>query len=169
MYGFPVDCSPPGLSVWGILQARILEWVAISSFRESSWPRDWTLVSCIGWEILYCLSYPFSKFTRAVFFKATALFWKSDGKTVVVSKLEVVGRCWCPRRDPGSERGALVWVTNSCPSLCRPVDCSTLTVSQDLLKLLSIDPWHHPTISSSVVPFSSCPQSCPASVSFPMS
>ena len=83
--------------------------------------------------------------------------------------LEVVGGWWCPCRDPGSERGAFVWVTDSCPSLCHPVDCSTLTVSQDLLRLLSIDPWRHPTISSSVVPFSSCPQSCPASVSFPMS
>ena len=31
----PVDCSPPGSSVRGILQARILEWIAISSFKES--------------------------------------------------------------------------------------------------------------------------------------
>ena len=38
----PRDCSPPGSSVHGILQARILEWVAISSFRGSSWPRDQT-------------------------------------------------------------------------------------------------------------------------------
>ena len=34
----PVDCSPPGSSVHGILQARILEWVAISFSRESSQP-----------------------------------------------------------------------------------------------------------------------------------
>ena len=34
----PMDCSPPGFSVYGILQARILEWVAISSFRGSSNP-----------------------------------------------------------------------------------------------------------------------------------
>ena len=33
--GNPMDCSPPGSSVHGILQARILEWVAISFFRES--------------------------------------------------------------------------------------------------------------------------------------
>ena len=33
-------------SVHGILQARILEWVAIPSFRISSWPRDWTHISC---------------------------------------------------------------------------------------------------------------------------
>ena len=44
----PVDCSPPGSSVHGILQARILEWVAMPSFRGSSWPRDWTQVSCIA-------------------------------------------------------------------------------------------------------------------------
>ena len=36
----PVDCSPPGCSVHGILQARILEWVAISFCRGSSQPRD---------------------------------------------------------------------------------------------------------------------------------
>ena len=40
----PMDCSPPGCSVHGILQARILEWVAISFSRGSSWPRDWTQV-----------------------------------------------------------------------------------------------------------------------------
>ena len=38
----PVDCSLPGFSVHGILQARILEWVAISFSRRSSWSRDWT-------------------------------------------------------------------------------------------------------------------------------
>ena len=42
-----MDCSPPGSSVHGILQARILEWVANSSSRGSSWPRDWTHISCI--------------------------------------------------------------------------------------------------------------------------
>ena len=41
----PMDCSLPGSSVHGIFQARILEWVAISSSRGSSWPRDRTQVS----------------------------------------------------------------------------------------------------------------------------
>ena len=41
----PMDCSPPGSSVPGILQARILEWVAIPSSRGSSQHRDRTLVS----------------------------------------------------------------------------------------------------------------------------
>ena len=43
----PIDCSPPGSSVHGILQPRILEWVTISFSWGSSWPRDWTQVSCI--------------------------------------------------------------------------------------------------------------------------
>ena len=42
-----MDCSLPGSSVHGILQARILEWVAISFSRRSSWLRDWTPVSRI--------------------------------------------------------------------------------------------------------------------------
>ena len=47
------DCSLPGSSVHGILQARILEWVSISSFRETSWPRNWIHVFCLGRRILY--------------------------------------------------------------------------------------------------------------------
>ena len=42
------DCSPPGSSVHGILQARILEWVDIPFSRGSSQPRDQTWVSCIA-------------------------------------------------------------------------------------------------------------------------
>ena len=41
----PMDRSPPGSSVHRILQARVLEWVAISSSRGYSLPRDWTRVS----------------------------------------------------------------------------------------------------------------------------
>ena len=49
----PMHCSPPGLSVHGIFQARILQWGAISSSRASSRPRDQTRVSCIGRWVLY--------------------------------------------------------------------------------------------------------------------
>ena len=48
-----VNCSPPGSSVHGISQARILEWAAISSSRGSSRPRNQTHVSCPGRRILY--------------------------------------------------------------------------------------------------------------------
>ena len=44
----PVDCSPPGSSIHGILLARILAWVAISFSRGSSRPRDWTQVCLIS-------------------------------------------------------------------------------------------------------------------------
>ena len=50
------ELSPPSSSVHGILQARTLEWAAISSSRESSRPRDRTLVSyvsCIDRQVLY--------------------------------------------------------------------------------------------------------------------
>ena len=52
----PMDCSLPGSSVYGILQARILEWVAISFSRGSSRPRNWTQV-LHSRQILYQLSY----------------------------------------------------------------------------------------------------------------
>ena len=51
----PMNCSLPGTSVYGILQARILEWVAISFSRGSFQPRDRTLISyisCIGRQLL---------------------------------------------------------------------------------------------------------------------
>ena len=43
-----MGCSPPGSSVHGILQARILEWVATLFSRRSSWPRDRMKFSCIA-------------------------------------------------------------------------------------------------------------------------
>ena len=48
-----MDHSPPGSSVPGILQARILEWFAIFSSKGSSRPRDWSWNSCVGGWILY--------------------------------------------------------------------------------------------------------------------
>ena len=54
----PMDCSPPGSSVHGVFQARVLEWGAIFSSSGSSQPRDQTYnsgVSCFGRRILYHL------------------------------------------------------------------------------------------------------------------
>ena len=50
----PMDCSPPGSSVHGSFEARMLEWVAFSFSRGSSQPRDWTHNSWMGRGILYC-------------------------------------------------------------------------------------------------------------------
>ena len=44
----PMDCGLPGSSVHGISQARILVWVAVSFSKGSSWPRDWTHISCVS-------------------------------------------------------------------------------------------------------------------------
>ena len=49
----PMACSPPGSSVFGILQARILEWVGIPFSRGPSWHRDRTWVSRIAGRFLY--------------------------------------------------------------------------------------------------------------------
>ena len=49
----PLDCSPLGSSVHGILQARMLERVAMPSSRGSSQPWDRTCISCIGRRVLY--------------------------------------------------------------------------------------------------------------------
>ena len=53
----PMDCSPPVSSVHGILQARILQWVTVSSFRGSSrpWDRTWSFPHCR--QIVYRLSH----------------------------------------------------------------------------------------------------------------
>ena len=73
----PIDCISPGSSVYGVLQARILQLVATASSRGSSWPRDWTCVSCIADR----------------FFTGQATTW-------------------------------LCLVTQSCLTLCDPMDCS---------------------------------------------
>ena len=49
----PMDCSPPGPTVHGTYQARLLQQIAISSSRRSSQPRNSTCISCIGRYILY--------------------------------------------------------------------------------------------------------------------
>ena len=57
----PTLCDPMDYIVPGILQARILEWVAMPFSRGSSKPRDRTQVSCICRQILYQLSYQGSR------------------------------------------------------------------------------------------------------------
>ena len=73
-----MDCSPPGFSVHGVLQARLLEWVAISFSRGSSQPRDWTWVPCMQVDSLP--SKPPGKpkcLTRVSYFPYSFIFWFS--------------------------------------------------------------------------------------------
>ena len=133
-FGKSMDSIQPGSSVHGILQARILEWVAVSFSRWSSQPRDRTWVVFIAgrfftiwatWEALKSSSVQFSHSVMSNCLWSHGL-WHT--------------RPPCPLPTPGV-------YSNSCP----------------------LSQWCHPTISSSVIPFSSCLQSFPASGSFPVS
>ena len=70
-----------------------------------------------------------------------------------------------------TENRVTVSSVQSCPTLCNPMDQASLSItnSRSLLKLMSIHSVMPSIISSSVIPFSSCPQSFPASRSFQMS
>ena len=68
----PMDYSPPGSSVHGILQARILKWASMAFSRRSSWPRDCILVSCIAGQTLYHLSQQGSPYSTFVYIRITA-------------------------------------------------------------------------------------------------
>ena len=131
----PVDCSPPSSFIHGILQARILEWVAISFSRGSCRPRDWSQVShIVGRRFNLCTT------REAYYFICSSVQFSHS---VVSDSLQPHGpqhaRFPCPSPTPGVH-------SNSCP----------------------LSQWCHPTISSSVIPFSSCLQSFPASGSFQM-
>ena len=129
----PMDYSPP-VSVHGILQARILEWVAMPSSRGSSQLRDRIhvcYVSCIGGGFL-----------------TTSATWKLLFNSVQsLNHVQFFATPWTAASQ------AFLSITNSgaCSNSC------------------PLSRWCHPTISSSVVPFSSCLQSFPASGSFLMS
>ena len=125
-----MDYILPRFSVHRISQARILEWVAISFSRGSSWPREWTHISCMQADSLSTnhQGSPVSQFRHSVMFDSL--------------------------RPHG-----LQYTRLPCPSPI-PRACSNSCASSQ---------WCHPTISPSVVPFSICLQSFPASGSFPMS
>ena len=77
-----MDCSLLGSSIHGILQTRIMEWVAISFSRGSFWPRDRTWVSCIAgrffmdWAVREALKYVFSPNVARHYFQC----WKYTGE-----------------------------------------------------------------------------------------
>ena len=96
----PMDCSPPGFSVHGILQARILEWVAISSSRVSSWLRDQIQV------------YSAPALTGRFF--TTSATWEAPPQQ---------------EKPPQWEAAAAVVAAKllqSCPTLCDPIDSNLL-------------------------------------------
>ena len=109
----PTLCNPMDYIIHGILQARILEWVAFPFFRGSFQPRDKTQVSGIAGGFFYQLSRSSVQFSHSV-----------------------VSDCLQPH--------GLQHARPSCPSPAPGVYSNSCPLSQ----------WCHPTISSSIVPFS---------------
>ena len=97
----PMDCSPPGFSVHGILQARIVEWAAMPSSRGSSRPRDWIDVSCGS-----CIAGGF--FTTEHLGKplVTSIFNKIQESTCSAEATGDVGSITGSRRSPGGGHGS---------------------------------------------------------------
>ena len=134
LFGDPMNSSLLGSSVHEISQARLLEWVATSFSRGSSWPKDRACISCIhgrfftseppGKHFIYCSV----QFSHSV---VSDSLWPHE---------------WQHARPP-------------CPSPSPGVHSDSYPSSR----------WCYPALSSSAVPFFSCPQSLPASGSFPMS
>ena len=114
--GGPMDCSPPGSSVRGISQARILEWAAIPFFMVYSQTRDRTCISYIGQTSSLLLSYQGSPETRSV----------QSSPSVMSDSLRPHGlqhaRLPCPSPTPGAY--SLMPIESVMPSnhliLCRP-------------------------------------------------
>ena len=137
-----MNSSPPGFSVHGVLQARILEWVAIHFSRGSSWPRNWTLVSCIAgrffviWEILHsCINYKKKLEVRQMgalymvngcsmssppcfFDPASQVALVVKNPTAIAGDLRGLGSIPGSGRAPGGERGS-------------PLQCSCLENPRD--------------------------------------
>ena len=91
----PMDCSLPGSSVHGILQARILEWVTISSSRESSWVRDQICISCISCFGRWILYYHATWETPNLSY----LKWNKFSSSVAIDTFQVLdSHTWLPYR-----------------------------------------------------------------------
>ena len=95
----PMDCIPPGSNVPGIVQASILEWVAISSPREPPLPRDHTCISCVlctgrrilyhcaTWEVLLTISY----LVLLLFLTLSFFFFPLDSASTRLSNVSLIG------------------------------------------------------------------------------
>ena len=144
----PTDYSPLYTSVHGIFPASILEWVAISSFRGSSRPRNQTCISGVS-----CIA---GRFFTAEPQGKPRKFWYSPiilNSFLQFSSVQSLSHV---------RLFATPWIAARQASL-------SITNFQSSLKVMSIQSVMPSTILASVVPFSSCPQSLPASGSFPVS
>ena len=116
-----MDCSPPGSSVHGILQARILEWVAMPSCSVSSWPRDRTQFSRIAggfftsWVTREALDPGVGSLSLLQGIFPT---WESNWGLLHCRQI------FLPAKLPGTAAAAAAKSLQSCPTLCNPIDGS---------------------------------------------
>ena len=173
-----MDCGPPGSSVHGILQARILEWVAIPSSKRSSRPRDQTWVPLVAGRFLTIWA---TREATSSYLLISPQSHSEDNSADMDTRNFSLTFCtqnsqkmfiWCVQFS--SVQFIRSVVSDSLqlhkPQHIRP-PCPSPTpgVHPNPCLVMPLSWWCHPTISSSVVPFFSCLQSFPASESFPMS
>ena len=117
-----MDCNLPGFSLHGISQERQLEWVAISFFRISSQPRDWTCVSCFGRQILYHWAMIFLP-KRKVKYLHNSLMMVTVGRTLLIEHLWGLFKILSFYNFP-AVAAAAAKLLQSCLTLCDPIDGS---------------------------------------------
>ena len=146
--------SPPGSPIPGRLQARTLEWVAISFSHAWKWKVKVKVKSCLTLSDPVDFSLPCSSVHGI--FQARVLEWVAIAFSVIqFSSIQFSPSVVSDSSRPHESQHA----RPPCPSPSPRVHSDSCPSSL----------WCHPAISSSVVPFSSCPQSLPESESFPMS
>ena len=185
----PVDFSPFASSVHGILQARILEWVAMSFSRRTS---KVNLIVILGSYffllnlslllLIYSLCFWIFNFHHYIFrYRIIFIYTSWDPKILfyledlIVLNSEI--SLTFPFIIPFSSFCPVFLIVQSLnyvwlfatPWILANQASLFFTIFWNFFNSCPLSWWYHPTISSSIIPFSSCLQSFPASVSFPIS
>ena len=97
-------CNPMDYTVYGVLQARILEWVAFPFSRGSSQPRDWTQVSCIAGGFFTSWAIREAPFIEGTDAKTEApILWLPDTKNQLIGKDSNAGKDWRQKEKRATE------------------------------------------------------------------
>ena len=126
----PVDSSPLGFSVHGIFQARILEWVAISSSRGSFWPRNWIYVFCIDRWILYHWVTWEAQFLFLWYFMSYPFLTRSSWDHGHLDPKAIFLRVHLDKLSPGLIHALNLFKNLWKPTLNRVLDCQTGSLSR---------------------------------------
>ena len=133
----PMDSCPPGSSVHGISQARILEWLAISYLRGSFQARDQTQVSCIAGGFFTIRVTRES--SKVIILIIALLRYNSHTIQLICQKYSIQ---WFFFTELCIFRHCCCSVTKLCPTLCDPMNCNTPdspSLSPSLFKITSVE------------------------------